>query len=169
MLAGSEEVQEEKTNNLVKVLDFCHWKFGNFIFICFCPSVHLSVCIFLSVTVRHLALSEEDVELRRAADIAQVLKHVINTLSNFASMYFLALSQKTASLWIRLFIRLPVRSNGRLYVVTLFFFLRFYFFLIFHFFSETLWRTETKIAGRMTPTWKELRANFSKIRWRVWE
>jgi len=48
--------------------------------------VHISLCD------RHLALSEEDDELKRVADIAQVLKHVLNTLSNSASMYFSILS-----------------------------------------------------------------------------
>jgi len=34
-----------------------------------------------------LALSEEDEELRRTADIAQVLKQVYMTVANAASMY----------------------------------------------------------------------------------
>jgi len=39
---------------------------------------------------RHLALSEEDEELRQIADIAQVLKQVYNTLTNAASMLLYA-------------------------------------------------------------------------------
>jgi len=43
------------------------------------------VCVFVCAC-RHLALSEEDEELSRITDIAQVLKQVYNTLTNTASM-----------------------------------------------------------------------------------
>jgi len=49
-------------------------------------TLQYSVCLSVCVCGRHLALSEEDEQLRHIADIAQVLKQVYNTLTNAASM-----------------------------------------------------------------------------------